>query len=98
MFKPTCKKCGTELSWPTYGNGRFCSGSCIVSAKQEWKQRVRAYWRSIGVENGFITPTYQKSQLTSVSYDQAKLRSKMTNNWKEIADATGFNYDGTPKT
>ena len=68
-----------------------------MDAKREWKQLVHAYYRKLGIEKGFITPTYAKTQLASVSYEQAKLRNKMTSNWKEIADATGFNYDGTPK-
>lgn len=57
---------------------------------------TKAY-NAILYRNGLIRPTYEKTQLASKKYEANKLRDKMTNNWKEIANATGFNYDGTIK-
>ncbi len=74
----------------------YCSQSCVKDAKREWAKLVRAYYQKIGVDKGFITPTYEYTAVGK-KYKQSKYMDKMTSNWKDIADRTGFNYDGTPK-
>jgi hypothetical protein len=59
-------------------------------------QYTRAY-NAILYRNGLVQPTYEKGQSAAKKFEANKLRDKMTSNWKEIADATGFNYDGTMK-
>jgi len=59
-------------------------------------QYNRAY-RDILYRNGLIQPTYEPYQSPAKKFEANQLRGKMTSNWKEIADATGFNYDGTMK-
>ena len=62
----------------------------------EWKRLVRAYYLKLGADKGFLTPKYDYTAV-SKRYKQSKYNDKMTDSWKDIANATGFNYDGTPK-
>ena len=61
------------------------------------KQIIDTIFR-IKLEHGLVVPSYPKTQNVAKAYEAAKMRDKMTKNWKEVADATGFNYDGTLKT